>query len=55
MILIQILSLSMASYKRRARWLHLLERFIDKLDLEPTLIKSHPNYSNLCDYGAIAA
>jgi len=32
-----------------------LERFIDKLDLEPTLIKSHPNYSNLYDYGAIAA
>lgn len=45
----------MASYKWRARWLHLLERFIDKLDLEPTLIKSHPNYSNLCDYGTIAA
>jgi hypothetical protein len=54
---------SMTSYKRRARReasplglnYHLLERFIDKLDLEPTLIKSHPNYSNLCDYGAIAA
>ena len=25
------------------------------LNLEPTFIKSHPNYSNLCDYGAIAA
>ncbi|ELS03176.1 transposase family protein [Xenococcus sp. PCC 7305] len=46
---------SMASYKRRALNYHLLERFIDKLDLDPTLIKSHPNYSNLCDYGAIAA
>jgi hypothetical protein len=46
---------SMASYKRRALNYHLLERFIDKLDLEPTLIKSHPNYSNLGDYGAIAA
>jgi hypothetical protein len=46
---------SMTSYKRRALNYHLLERFIDKLDLEPTLIKSHPNYSNLCDYGAIAA
>ncbi|MEM8675078.1 MAG: transposase, partial [Cyanobacteria bacterium P01_G01_bin.67] len=34
---------------------HLLERFISKLDLEPTLIKSHPNYSSLYDYGAIAA
>jgi hypothetical protein len=46
---------SMASYKRRAFNYHILERFIDKLDLEPTLIKSHPNYSNLYDYGAIAA
>ena len=46
---------SMASYKRRALNYHLLERFIDKLNLDPTLIKSHPNYSNLCDYGAIAA
>jgi hypothetical protein len=34
---------SMASYKRRALNYHLLEQFIDKLDLEPTLIKSHPN------------
>lgn len=46
---------SMTSHKRRGLNHHLLERFIDKLDLEPTLIKSHPNYSNLCDYGAIAA
>jgi hypothetical protein len=46
---------SMASYKRRALNSHLLELFIDKLALEPTLIKSHPNYSNLCDYGAITA
>ena len=46
---------SMASYKRRAFNYHLLERFICKLDLDPTLIKSHPNYSNLYDYGAIAA
>ena len=46
---------SMASYKRRGLNHHLLERFIDKLDLEPTLIKSHPSYSSLCDYGAIAA
>ncbi|PSB14149.1 transposase, partial [Phormidesmis priestleyi ULC007] len=34
---------------------HLLERFIATLDLEPTLIKSHPNYPTLCDYGIIAA
>ena len=49
------LAFSMASYKRRALNYHLLERFIDKLDLDPTLIKSHPNYSKLHDYGAIAA
>ena len=46
---------SMASYKRRAFNYQLLERFIDKLDLDPTLIKSHSNYSNLHDYGTIAA
>ena len=46
---------SMASYKRRAFNYHLLERFICKLDLDPTLIKSHPNYSNLHNYGTIAA
>ncbi len=46
---------SMASYKRRAFNYHLLERFIDKLGLEPTFIKSHPNYSSLYDYGSIVA
>ena len=46
---------SMASYKRLALNRHLLERFISLLDLEPTLIKSHPNFSKLCYYGAIAA
>lgn len=46
---------SMASYKRRALNHHLLERFIQQLDLEPTLIKSHPNYRNLYNYGIIAA
>lgn len=46
---------SMASIKRRALNDHLLDTFIAKLDLEPTLIKSHPNYQNLRDYGVIAA
>jgi len=45
---------SMASYKRVAFNHHLLERFISKLDLNPTLIKSHPNYENLRSYGIIA-
>lgn len=47
--------LSMASYQRRAFNDHLLERFISKLDLDPTLIKSHPNFENLRSYGIIAA
>jgi len=45
----------MASYKRLALNEHLLERFIAQLDLDPTVIKSHPNYENLRSYGIIAA
>lgn len=46
---------SMASVKRRMLNQHLLDRFICNLDLEPSQIKSHPNYSKLCNYGIIAA
>lgn len=46
---------SMASVKRRALNEHLLDTFITLLDLEPTSIKSHPNYQKLRDYGLIAA
>lgn len=46
---------SMASVKRRALNDHLLDLFISRLDLEPTLIKSHPNFQNLRSYGTIAA
>lgn len=46
---------SMASVKRRRLNQHLLERFICNLDLDPSQIKSHPNYSSLCNYGIIAA
>lgn len=52
---ISSLVFSMASVKRRALNKHLLETFILKLDLEPTLIQSHPNYQDLCNYGVIAA
>ncbi|NJL57205.1 transposase [bacterium] len=45
---------SMASYKRVAFNDHLLERFISMLELNPTLIKSHPNYQSLRSYGIIA-
>jgi len=46
---------SMASYKRLALNRHLLERFISLLDLDPTLIKSHPSFPDLCSYGSIAS
>jgi len=45
----------MNNVKRRALTAHLLDRFIRKLDLEPTPIKSHPNYQSLLSYGSIAA
>jgi DDE superfamily endonuclease len=46
---------SMATYKRRKLNLHLLQRFIRNLELDETLIKSHPNYPNLCDYGTLVS
>jgi DDE superfamily endonuclease len=46
-------SFSIASYKRRALNEHLLERFISKFALDPTLIKSHPAYDAMCAYGLI--
>jgi hypothetical protein len=46
---------SMASFKRFALNQYLLERFISLLDLEPTLIKSHPNSQKFCSYGVIAS
>lgn len=49
------LSFSIASYKRLALNEHLLDLFISMFDLEPTWIKSHPNYQNLLAYGAIAS
>nr|WP_199290137.1 transposase [Leptolyngbya sp. FACHB-36] len=49
------LTFSMASMKRRALNEHLLERFISNLDLSPSVIKAHPNYEKLRNYGMIAA
>jgi hypothetical protein len=46
-------SFSIASYKRRALNEHLLERFISKFALDPTLIKSNPAYDAMCSYGLI--
>jgi hypothetical protein len=47
------LSFSMATYKRLAFNQHLLERFISMLDLDLTLIKVHPNYQSLVQYGSM--
>ena len=46
---------SLASVKHRAFNQHLLNLIIERFDLEPTLIKSHPNYPALCAYGSLAA
>jgi hypothetical protein len=51
---LQPVSFSMATYKRQTLNHHFLERFITMLDLDPTLIKSHPNYPSLLQYGALA-
>jgi Transposase DDE domain len=50
----QPMSCSIATYKRQKLNHHFLERFITMLDLDPTLIKSHPNYLSLLQYGALA-
>ena len=49
------LSFSIASFKRQALNAHLLDLFTATFALEPTLIKSHPNYQMLLNYGVIAA
>jgi DDE superfamily endonuclease len=46
-------SFSMATYKRLALNGHLLELFISMLGLDPTLVKSHPNYDSLLHYGSL--
>ena len=51
----QLQSFSMATYKRLALNGHLLERFISMLGLDPTLIKSHPNYDSLLHYGSLTS
>ncbi len=45
----------LVSYKRRKLNHHLLEQFTRNLDLDETLIKSHPNCQNLCDYGTLVS
>jgi hypothetical protein len=45
---------SMNNVKRGALNNHLLDRFIAKLGLDSTFIKSHPNFQSLLEYGFIA-
>jgi hypothetical protein len=45
---------SMNNVKRGALNNHLLDRFIAKLGLDSTFIKSHPNFQSLREYGFIA-
>lgn len=46
---------SIASWKVRYYNQLMLDRFIQYLDLEPELIKMHPRYQELTNYGVIAA
>ncbi|MCA1626861.1 MAG: transposase [Acidobacteria bacterium] len=46
---------SLASFKQKTFNEHFLNLFISKLALEPNLIKKHPQYDYLRNYGAIAA
>jgi hypothetical protein len=48
-------SFSIDTYKRLALNRHLLDRFISMLGLDPTSIKSHPNYRKLLHYGSLTA
>jgi hypothetical protein len=52
-ILFHAQTIALAIYKRQALNGHLLERFICMLDLDPTLIKSHPNDESLLQYGSL--
>jgi Transposase DDE domain len=50
-----VVSFSIASFKRRALNEHLFELFIEQFGLNLTLIKLNPNYRKLLDYGTLRA
>lgn len=56
-LLIQTISVSwfLALSKRFAFNEHLLELFIHLFNLDPTLMKLHPNYRQLLTYGSLAS
>ena len=45
---------SLATYKQQCSNQHLLKVFSDKLGWDWSYIKSHPDFTGLCNYGAIA-
>lgn len=51
----EALVFSLSSWKQRYFNEQFLEVIISKLELEPEMIKNHPQYEYLRDYGAIAA
>ncbi len=50
-----VVSFSIASFKRRALNEHLFELFMEQFGLNPTLIKLHPNYRKLIHHGTLRA
>ena len=51
----EVVSFSIASFKRKALNEHLLDLFIARFGLDPTLIKLNPNYRKLLEYGSLRA
>lgn len=51
----EVISFSIASFKRKALNEHLLKLFIAMFGLDPTLIKLNPNYQKLLEYGSLRA
>ena len=51
----EVISFSIASFKRKALNEHLLDLFITMFGLDPTLIKLNPNYRKLLEYGSLRA
>jgi Transposase DDE domain len=49
----EIVSFSIASFKRKALNAHLLDLFMTMFGLDSTLIKSNPNYQKLLEYGTL--
>ena len=49
----EVVSVSIASFKRKALNEHLLDLFIAMFGLDPTLIKLTPNYRKLLEYGSL--